>query len=327
MDSSTLARIKRRGRSMSLTGIIIALSIGVLLPVLLSTAVGIVTLALGKNSNPIVTGVLIVSFAAAAIGSIVTVTILLSKRARTVRLQADLLANVSHDLRTPLSSIRLYAQTIQSGKLDNEPELIHESLETIIRETQWLDSMIDRLLTWRAAAKDRAILQMKTKPVGEAVEIATRRFLSMIPEREVEFHLEITSQASVNHDPQAIESIVLNLLLNAYKYTGSEKHIRVTVEDRYEKVAISVCDNGIGILPKEIHKIFEPFYRIDTKLASKASGAGLGLSIVRYLTRSHDGEVMVKSGKEGSCFTVLLPTALEAKHEEHHKEHDEANNE
>ncbi|HUU00107.1 MAG TPA: HAMP domain-containing sensor histidine kinase [Myxococcota bacterium] len=293
---------------MSLTGIIVALSVGVLLPVLLSTAVGIVTLALGENSDPIVVGVLVVSFAAAALGSIVTVTVLLGKRARIARLQADLLANVTHDLRTPLAAIRMYAQTLQSGQLQDDRQRVQESLETIVRQTQWLDSMIDRLLTWRAAAKDRVNLQMTTQPLKETVEETVRRFSSMLAPGEVNLSLEIMSCAPVAHDGQAIGSVVLNLLINAYKYTRDDKKISVSVEDRDGRVALSVTDNGIGIPKQELRRIFEPFHRIDSKLGGKSSGAGLGLAIVRHLVKAHGGEVRVESiENQGSRFTILLP--------------------
>lgn len=312
MESKTIARITRRGRKMSLTGIIVALSVGVLLPVLLSTAVGIVTLALGRSTDPIVVGVLVVCFAAAALGSIVAVTVLLGKRARTARMQADLLANVSHDLRTPLASIRMYAQTLLGGKLEGDPQRMRESLETIVRQTQWLDATIDRLLSWRAAAKDRLGLQMSRQPIGPAVEEAVNRFSGMLAPDEVELTLEAESQAAVLHDRQAITAAVLNLLVNAYKYSDRQKKISVSTEDRQRQAAITVSDNGIGIEKRELLRIFEPFYRIDSKMAGRSSGAGLGLALVRHTVKAHAGEVQVESQPgQGSRFTILLPAAGE----------------
>jgi len=305
-----MARVTRWGKRLSLTGIIVTLSVGVLVPVLLSSAVGIVTLALGQESNPIVVGVLIVSFTVTALGSVVAATVLLGKRARTARLQADLLANVSHDLRTPLAAIRMYAQTLQGGQLHDDPQRAQECLDTIVRQTQWLDSMIDRLLTWRAAAKDRANLRLRSQAPGPTVEEAVRRFLGMLAPGEVALALRVDSQTPVAHDVEALGTIVLNLLINAYRYSGQEKKIDVSIEDRRRQVAIIVADNGLGIPPRELRRIFEPFYRVSTQLASKSSGAGLGLAIVRHLVKAHGGEVQVESEPgRGSRFTVLLPAA------------------
>jgi signal transduction histidine kinase len=310
MEPKTTARIKRRGRSLSLTGVIVALAVGVLLPVMLSTAVGIVTLALGESTNWIVVGVLVISFAAAAIGSAVTATVLLGKKARIARLQSDLLANVTHDLRTPLTAIRMYAQTLQGGMQKMEPPLVQESLETIVRETEWLETMIDRVLTWRAATRDRSNSSMQAQPVGEAVQEAVGRFSRMLAPGEVDLSVKINGNSPVRHDRHGISIVVLNLLINAYKYTKQNKQISVEVGDRDGRVAISVADNGIGIAQKEVLRIFDPFYRIDSSLRGESTGAGLGLAIVRHLVKTHDGEVLVESREgQGTSFTVLLPRA------------------
>ena len=312
MEPKATARIKRRSRSLSLTGVIVALSVGVLFPVMLTTAVGIVTLALGESTNWIVVGVLVVAFAAATIGSAITATVLLSKKARTARLQADLLANVTHDLRTPLTAIRMYAQTLQDGKLKDEPRKSEESLDTIVRETEWLETMIDRVLTWRAASRDRDTLQLETAPVQKAVEEAVERFSRMVAPGEVDLSMKSESGAPVLHDQAGISAVVLNLLINAYKYTGQDKQISVGVEDQDGRVVISVADNGIGISKKEISRIFDPFYRVDSNLRAKASGAGLGLAVVQHLVKAHKGEVLVESAEgQGSNFMVRLPRAKE----------------
>lgn len=310
MGSKTIARIRVRAAGLSFTSLFVGLVVGVLLPVLLSTAVGITTLALGDSSNPIVTGVLIVSFAAAAIGSALTVLLLLGKRARVARLQADLLANVSHDLRTPLAAIRMYAQTLQLGLLKDDPARAEHSLDVIVRETEWLETMLERLLTWRAAQRDRDLLELQVEPVRAAVEEATRRFTRLVVPGEVAFSQSIESEAPVLHDPHGISSVVLNLLINAYKYSPTDKRIAVTVQDQDDRVEIAVEDHGIGIPEGALARIFEPFYRVDPRLRGRASGAGLGLAIVRHQVAGHGGTVRVESTPgEGSRFTVVLPRA------------------
>ncbi|MBE0617177.1 MAG: HAMP domain-containing histidine kinase, partial [Proteobacteria bacterium] len=256
MNRLRLGRASRRRPTLSLTGAFVALSVGVVVPVVLSTSVGIVTLVVGEGSHALLVGVLVTSFAAAALGGAAVATILLGRRARVARFQADLLANVSHDLRTPLTSIRMYAQTLLSGLLDDDPKLRSESLETIVRETEWLEEIIDRILTWRSAAKDRDALDLIEAPVAEAVQQAVARFERMIPPDDVKLSVTVESGLPVRHDRHAIGSIVLNLLVNAYKYGEPPREIRLTVRDEAAnraspahppRVRIAVEDNGSGI--------------------------------------------------------------------------------
>ena len=324
MKPLRLSWLRRHRPTLSLTGAMVALSVGVVVPVLLSTSVGIVTLVLGQRSRAIVVGVLVISFAAAALGGVAVVTILLGRRARIARLQADLLANVSHDLRTPLTSIRMYAQTLLTGRLDEDAKRRSESLETIVRETEWLEEIIDRILTWRSAAKDRDALDLIEEPVAEAARQAVARFERMIPADEVKLSVSLESTARVRHDRHALSSIVLNLLVNAYKYGKPPKEIRVAVRDEEggrgaraslggaRRVVIAVEDNGIGIPRRELRRIFDPFYRVDQRRQGMASGAGLGLAVVRHLARAHGGQVFVESEEgRGSRFSVALPAVPE----------------
>jgi signal transduction histidine kinase len=310
VEGRVTTKIRKLRRDLGLTSAIVALSVGVILPVILSTSLGIVTLAVGESSDAIVIGVLIISFAAAAIGGAVVVTVLLGRRARIARLQSDLLANVTHELRTPLAAIRMYSQTLQMGRLADDPKRAKECVETILRETEWLEAMVDQVLTWRGAAKDRLALSFESAPLKAAVDEAVLRFSRMIAPGEVDLAVETGSVSPVKHDKQGIAAIVLNLLVNAHKYTGGEKQIRVVVKDVENWVELSVEDNGIGIPPKEVGRIFDPFYRIDSRLRGKASGAGLGLAIVRHQVQAHDGEVYVDSEVgQGSRFSVRLPVA------------------
>jgi two-component system sensor histidine kinase SenX3 len=153
---------------------------------------------------------------------------------------------------------------------------------------------------------------MRRTPLVESVRGAVARFGSMVSPDEVSLVVDLRSDSPVNHDENGIASVTLNLLINAYKYTGATKEIRVTVQDVGEFVELAVADNGIGIPKNEVGRIFEPFYRIDTRLRSKSCGAGLGLAIVRHLALAHKGEVYVESEEGvGSRFSVRLPIAME----------------
>jgi len=290
----------------------VALSIGVIVPVFLSASAGILLLILGKSSISLLFGILVICFTSAAIGGAIVVVILLGRRARIARLQADLLANVSHELRTPLAAVRMYTESLLSGLLRDDPVRTEESLRSILQQTAWLDAMIDRVLTWRMAARDRDVLQMETGSLRPAVEESVLRFSRMTPPSETGLTVEIETALPVRHDRRAIGEIVLNLLLNAYKYTGEDKEIRLSAADENGNVVITVRDNGIGIPRPALKKIFEPFYRVDTGLRSKAPGAGLGLAIVRHLVKMHGGTIFVESEPgRGSLFTIRLPATPE----------------
>lgn len=307
-------RIKQLRRSLGLTGAIVAISVGVLLPVVLASAVGIVAIAVGESTVSLILGILVTIFASAAIGGGVLATALLGRRARLARLQADLLANVTHELRTPLSAIRLHAQTLQQEGMAEDPEAVAQSLRTIVRETEWLESMIDRALTWRSAEKDRVALERSVEPIRPTIEEAVAAFSRMVDEDEVTLTVSIDTGARVKHDGRAVSSVITNLLVNAYKYTGEDKRIELKATDREEHVVVSVKDNGIGIPASEHRRIFDPFHRVDSRLRSRAAGTGLGLAIVHHVVRVHGGKVFVESVQdEGSTFWVYLPAAKEEK--------------
>ena len=310
MSAPVANRPRLRRPSLSLRAAIVTLSVGVLVPVVLSTTVGIIALVIGTSTKELLIGILVVCFTAAALGGAVVSVVLLGRRARLARLQSDLLANVSHDLRTPLAAIRMYAQTLESGLLEQDPESTRQSLATIVRETEWLEATVDRVLSWRSLARDRDALDLRTEPVTGAVEDALARFRRMVVPGEVEIAEELVSALPVRHDRDALSRVVLNLLANAYKYTGEEKRIGVVLRDRDGRVEIRVEDNGIGIAASDLERVFEPFYRVETRSAGSAAGAGLGLAIVRQLVRLHGGEATAASEPgRGSVFTVTLPAA------------------
>jgi signal transduction histidine kinase len=300
-------KIERIRQSLSLVKPIVTLSVGVVLPVLLSTAVGIVAIVAGESSLTLILGILVVSFTAAAIGGAVILYVLLGRRARLARLQSDLLANVTHDLRTPLAAIRVYAQTLQSGLLQSDPARADDCLRTIIRETEWLDAMIDRVISWRAASKDRGLVGLQVGSIRTVVDEAVARFLRMVPPDEVKMDYSFESARSVRHDPGALEQAILNLLVNAAKYSAVPKWIGVQVRDEGPWVVVSVADKGIGIPAGEVRRIFEPFYRVKAAVAG-TSGAGLGLAIVHHAVKAHGGKITVDTKEgAGSRFSIFLP--------------------
>jgi signal transduction histidine kinase len=302
--------MKRLKLNLSLTSVIVILSVGVLLPVILSTVTGIVTVVVAKKTGTIVLGVLVICLAAAAAGAALVAVVLAGRKNRLARRQADFLANVTHELRTPLSAIRLHAQTIESGKLDDNPKELSNCVSTILRETEWLTMMIDEVLTWRASSKDALSLNMTPCSVSPSIENAATRFRSMVAADEMTFSVNITSELRVEHDTKSLSTIVLNLLTNAYKYTGADKQIELRVYDEDDSATIEVIDNGIGLSDHDKKRVMQPFYRVDTHLSGASAGVGLGLAMVRELVRRHKGTIEIRSEEsKGSTFIVCLPSA------------------
>ncbi len=284
-------------------------ALGVLLPVMLATAVGIISIIIAQDVSGIVTGVLMISFAAAAAGSALIALVLTGKKSRLARRQADFVATVSHEFRTPLSAIKLYAQTLQSDEVATNREHRNHCLNTILRDAEWLDMMVEKVLTWRASSKDAMQLNMRRKPVAEAISSAVERFKLMVDTGEITFTSSINSITPVDHDHTAINTVILNLLTNAYKYTGKNKTISVRAYDTDQSIVINVEDNGAGMRPAEKKRVFQPFFR-GTGDKSNTSGVGLGLAITKYLVEQHGGTIDVQSSEgKGSIFTITLPAA------------------
>lgn len=303
--ASARARL-RRAVNLGLTRPIVLLSVGVLVPIVLATTVGIVTLSLSESSRETIVGVLAVVLATAAFVSGIVLTVWLGRRARMARLQSDLLSNVSHELKTPLAAIRMYGQTLESG--DASTQDIAMCARGIVRETHWLETMVERLLTWRAVPRDRADLSLRDQSLAETLRLAADRFERMFPADAGQFTAGPLTDRYCAHDRAAIVSVVTNLLTNAYKYSASDKEISLSLSIAGDGAVITVADNGYGIPAAEQARILEPFYRIDDKRRAGAGGAGLGLAIVAALVAAHGGRLDIESApNEGSRFSVILP--------------------
>jgi signal transduction histidine kinase len=227
---------------------------------------------------------------------------------RLARLKTDLVAAVSHELKTPLASMRLLVDSLLD---DEKPDArkTREYLELIGKENLRLTRLIENFLTFSRLERNRQRFEFRVTQPGEvvraALEASGERFQSAACRLDVEV---IPDLPPVRADEDALVTVLLNLLDNAYKYTASEKHIELRAFTREGRVVFAVEDNGIGIPPREQKRIFRRFYQVDRRLARDAGGCGLGLSIVEFIVRAHGGTVEVKSqpGK-GSTFCVVLP--------------------
>ncbi len=284
----------------------------VVLPSCLLLSVGIVVLAFNNTPNDIVVGVLIVSMVATmGIGCSATL-VYLARWATLANLQTEFLAKVSHDLRTPLTSIRMFVETLLLGRT-TDPDKVRQCLEAVQSESQRLTSMIDRLLHWARMEAGRRLYRLAEEDVHDVVDGALTAFQPQMLEAPA--HLERHMPAHlprVRVDLEAMSEALLNLLQNAHRYTGVDKHIVVSCEARRREVAISVRDNGPGIPESDRRLIFGRFYRGKESVERGLPGSGLGLAIVDSIVRAHRGRVTCDSPPgQGATFTIVLP-ALEA---------------
>jgi two-component system phosphate regulon sensor histidine kinase PhoR len=289
--------------------ILLVIILGVLVPVVLMSASGIVALAIGGGVQNIVFGTLVVSFALASLGAAITILVMVRRRTKLARQQVTFVTNVTHELRTPLASIRLYAQTLQLGRAESEAQR-RECADAILRDADRLGLLIERVLQWRKIAERRRMYERRRETLDGALRDALDAFHDVLRAGEATLKVDLQATREVELDRTGIADAVLNLLVNAYKYTGEHKELALRSRDVEGGIELAVQDNGIGIPKAEQARIFEPFHRVDDRLRSQAAGVGLGLAIVQDVVLAHDGRLRVDSepGK-GSTFTVFLPAA------------------
>ncbi len=284
-------------------------------PGALLLTVGILVLVFGHQAHDIVFGVLILSLAATLIAGITATVVYVRRGTSLAKLQAGFVQKVSHDLRTPLTSIRMFVETLQDGRL-TDPDRIAECLEVLARETDRLTGMVERLLEWARMEAGARVYELERVPVDQVIDAALESLDSQVKlsgmqetthvQREVADHLPL-----VDVDPEAMSEALLNVMQNALRYTRPDnKEIAVRAVKRDKEVVISISDNGPGIPQHEQSRIFEKFYRVVDPALPDVEGTGLGLAMVHHIVRAHRGRITVASelGK-GATFQIFLPAA------------------
>ena len=253
----------------------------------------------------------IISFAVLIAGLVLN-TAFLIREIRTTEQHNAFIHAVTHELKTPLASIRLYLQTLHQRDVD--PTRRKEFLETMLADSARLQSTIDQVLwagkTGTATRVANPIDIDLAEVVGECVTVAGRRHHLIDGEVEVIDRLPEGEDAVVMGDREELQAAVTNLIDNAIKYSGERVRVAVeVVKLGARSVAINVRDQGMGITRDELKRIFRRFYRIPGALSARVRGTGLGLSIVRAVARRHGGRAYAESegAGKGSRFTLELP--------------------
>jgi signal transduction histidine kinase len=236
-----------------------------------------------------------------------------SKEVALARLKSDFVSNVSHELRTPLSLIRLYAETLELGRITDR-EKVAEYYRIIRKESERLTALINNILDFSRIEAGRKEYDFRKTDLAELVTNTLDTYRDQIDEQGFTFEQSIDANVpAVQVDREAIARSLVNLVNNALKYSDREKFIGVKLYRDDNALKLQVVDRGIGIPRHEQAKIFEKFYRVGDPLVHNTKGSGLGLSLVRHIAHAHGGEVEVDStpGK-GSTFTLTLPLARAA---------------
>jgi signal transduction histidine kinase len=242
------------------------------------------------------------------IGGLFLTKHVVSKEMALARLKSDFVSNVSHELRTPLALIRLYAETLELGRITTR-EKKQQYYRIIRKESERLTALINNILDFSRIEAGRKEYEFRETDIGDLVHNTLDSYRYQIESQGFEFEEKIDDNLPpVTVDREAIARAVVNLVNNALKYSDDDKFLGVKLYRDNGAVKLEVVDHGIGIARRDQSKIFEKFYRTGDPLVHNTKGSGLGLSLVRHITEAHGGEIEVDStpGK-GSRFVLSLP--------------------
>jgi two-component system, OmpR family, phosphate regulon sensor histidine kinase PhoR len=236
----------------------------------------------------------------------------LSTRAerRASQMKSDFIANVSHELKTPLSLIRMFGELLATGRHKGDA-MAREYGGIITRESERLAHLIDNVLDFARLERGKASYSFAEGRLEEVVERALDVFQHRIEKDKLRLRTEIEPNLpTVRMDEDAMTLVLLNLVDNAVKYGGDGGEVSVRLRRAPGAVALAIGDRGAGIAPEELRRIFERFYRASGARSRNVRGSGIGLALVKHIAEAHGGRVEVDSQPgRGSTFTVYLPVA------------------
>ena len=232
----------------------------------------------------------------------------ISRESETTRLKTEFVHNISHELKTPLTLIRLYGETLQR-KEDLKKEEKKEAYEIITKESERLSHLINNVLDFSRIEMGRKEFDYKKGSLAQIVRDTLESYRYHLEKKGFSVKKEITSGLpEMNFDGEAVASVLVNLLSNAMKFSPKIKEVTIKLFKDDGNAVLQVADKGIGISPKDTSRIFNRFYRARNEIVSEAGGSGLGLTLVKHIAEAHGGRIKVESepGK-GSIFSVIFP--------------------
>ncbi|MBI4510115.1 MAG: sensor histidine kinase [Deltaproteobacteria bacterium] len=290
------------------------LILAAVVPTALATFSGIIWLVVARRAMEVLFGILVLAFCSLGITGAILVSIFVRRGDSLARLQTDFVSSVSHELRTPLTSIRMFVETLMLDRVQGNPEETRRCLSLMAKETARLENLVERVIELARLEAGKRPFRMQPTRVEDIVDGALAAFDAVLLGAKVSLVREVEPGLMVNADRAAVEQALVNLLSNAYKYTGDQKVIELRVRAQgTRKIEISVADNGPGVSWDEQRLIFERFERGKAAETAGKGGTGLGLAFVSAIVRAHRGRVdVVSQPGHGARFRLLLPRVVQS---------------
>ncbi|MEH6937583.1 ATP-binding protein [Bacillus sp. JJ664] len=230
----------------------------------------------------------------------------ISELKKLEQVRKDFFANVSHELKTPITSIKGFTETLLDGAMENE-ELCKNFLSIILTESDRMQSLIQDLLDLSKIEQQNFKLDREDVSVKLIIEEVQQMLIQKAEEKDIDFALYLKTPLVVNADALRLKQVFINLIDNAIHYTPTGGKVFITASETNEQIVVRVNDTGVGIGKEEISRIFERFYRVDKARSRNSGGTGLGLAIVKHLVEAHKGKIEVESKLgHGTSFIVTL---------------------
>jgi signal transduction histidine kinase len=244
-------------------------------------------------------------------GSFFTLGVL-SREWRLTEMKGEFVASLSHDLRRPLTSIRMFSEMLKNGTVLTE-EKRRQYYNIIASESEQLTSLANNILDFARIERGRKRYEFRKEDIAKLIQDTVERFKASMTHESYQISLNMDpGLPPLVVDAEAISQALTNLLANAVNYSPLEKDIKVNVLKKNRAVAIEVADRGLGISRSDQKKIFEKFYRV-TQKETDVEGSGLGLALVKHAAKAHHGKVLVESKLgQGSKFSLILPVNAHA---------------
>ena len=230
----------------------------------------------------------------------------IAREKHLANLRSDFISNVTHELKTPLTSIRMYAESLMMRRVKSVSGQ-RKYLSVVVNESERLKRMINNILEFSKMEKAKQEYHPVESNLSEILHSVILDMSYWLEKKEFNLITEIDRDIKVKVDPEKLYQVYSNLLSNAIKYSGDSRKIKVRLYENSSSVITEVEDEGIGIEEENLTKIFEEFFRVERHESGNITGTGLGLTVVKEIVEAHQGKIKVESevGK-GSKFSVIL---------------------